>query len=275
MDFQQAVEQAQALCEKIKQDPQARLQTRQNFYKKFGFAIIENKHLFGFGNSELAFMEWEIDRGVLTWKDNQPVSPWWSACNLKFIFYSELAGIIKENDVDATEAPTATKQWLAYIESPSARSWYKAHNTTILAGFYETRSEAKEENAVEQFFLNICLYRLMFAQALVEDKTMFGDIGELLANPRLFAVDLMVHSPWLYPAHYPLTAKDKIILLGEDPNPKHIIRNLEIRLLDHEIILPNIMRLYDFASQLNLAAWLTSAAEVNEKGKVTLKYPEL
>jgi uncharacterized protein with NAD-binding domain and iron-sulfur cluster len=60
------------------------------------------------------------------------------------------------------------------------------------------------------------------------------------ADPRLFAVDLIVHCQTLYPRHYPLTTAD-------DVNVRHLGHGLEAdlgRLLDERLILPHVDRLY-------------------------------
>ena len=50
------------LVESVRDDPEGRYQLRVAFYKKYGFAKDSGA---GYGTSELAFLRWEIERGVL------------------------------------------------------------------------------------------------------------------------------------------------------------------------------------------------------------------
>ena len=52
---------------------------------------------------------------------------------------------------------------------PSARTWYRAHNASIVAAYLEHRELAGSETYAERFFLNLILVlvRVLFAHALV------------------------------------------------------------------------------------------------------------
>lgn len=249
--YDQLVQQTKTLCHSIADYPEKRLQVRKAFYQTFGF---KDKDGLSFGDSEIAFLEWEIKRGVLNPLNDaqQPGSNWWRNVNLKFIFHSELAGAMHQAKVTNPDAPIPVLAWLDFIQSPSPENWYKAHNTTILAGFNEYIADGVAENNIEQIFLNITLYRLMFAQALVEDATIFGDIGEWSADPRYFSVKLITSLPDFYPTHYPLTEADLDVIEGK----KHTIEDKLVYVMDHDIILPHIQKLYAEAAKWDQAPWL-------------------
>ena len=80
----------------IKDDPDARLRSREEFYKKFG---ASDRGEFGYGNSEIAFMKWENDRVIRSSDASNKGSEWWSAVNLWFIYLSELGVKAKETGI--------------------------------------------------------------------------------------------------------------------------------------------------------------------------------
>jgi hypothetical protein len=205
--------QTRQLCENIADDPQARGKVREVFYQKYGFRDQDG---LSYGNSEIDFYRYERKRTVINpMSDNPPGSHWWRNVNLKFIYFSELAGAMFEANIVADDAPTPVKMWLDFLHHPSPQTWYRAHNSSIMTAAYLYRKDALLENEVEQLFLNVILYRLMFSQAMVEDATFFGDLGEFLADPRGFAVDLIVHLKNFYPLKYPLEQSDRDVILGD------------------------------------------------------------
>lgn len=240
--YNELVLEVQALCEKIKDDPQARYDVREAFYERYGYVEQDGKN---YGRSELAFLEWEIKRGVLNPMDDstQPGSRWWRNVNLNFIFMSELAGAMKNNDVVNPDAPMPTLKWLDYINDPTPETWYIAHNSSILDGFKRYEGCTTLENKVEVVFINITLYRLLFAQAMVEEVTIFPQIAEEIADPRGIGVTLLTHLPDFYPPHYPLTPQDLSIIQGRDDT----VQDKMVWALD-TIILANLKPLYQAAA---------------------------
>ena len=211
--FEQLEQQTQQLCERLSNNPKGRGEIRQAFYDKYGFECQDG---FNYGRSEMDFYDYEYHRGVLNPLDATPPGVnWWRNVNLKFIYFSELAGAMFEAGVTSPDAPNPTQKWLDFLSAPSPKTWYRAHNSSILTGSYLYLADAKAENAVEQQFLNVILYRLMYAQALVEDATFFGELGAFLADPRFFSVDLITHLPYFYPKKYPLVPNDLNMILGD------------------------------------------------------------
>jgi hypothetical protein len=229
---------AEAIVRQVENDPEGRLQLREQFYRRFGFGEEEE---FRFGNSELAFLRWEIRRGVLNPVDDpgRAGSPWWRDVNSRFLYYSELAGLIWEKAPTLSGVEQPAQFWLDYIKKPSDQSWYRAHNASILSGYFDSRELAGEESKPEQIFLNMVLYRLLYAQSDVEGVSL-GFLGKILADPCLPSVDGLVHIPAFYPDHYPLDKEDIINILHEG----HSLGDEIARLLDEDIIIPCLPRLY-------------------------------
>jgi hypothetical protein len=244
-------------------DSSARFTLRTLFYQKYGFSRnffhkiiqiilkwISGKD--GFGRSELDFMEWEIKRGVLN-ACNASVSAgswWWSNVNLMLIVISETAADIYEKKITPNEISNETELWLQYLNCRTAQTWYRAHNASIVYAYLQFADLAKKESVYEQVFMNEVLYRLLYAQAMVEDTTIFDDFGVIGANPMLPAVELMVNVPEFYPVHYPLDKTDIVNVMHKG----YGIEEDAARLLDVFLIGTQISKLYS-----NAAIWLNNS----------------
>ena len=238
---------ARAIVDRVADDPLGRVQLRRDFYRKFGFAHhLDIPTEFGFGTSEIAFLLWEVERGVLNpvTGTSTPGSTWWRNVNLEFLYYSELAALAIARGVDPSTLPAPARAWIDYIAKPSPRSWYRAHNTSIVAGYLGRLSDALVESRSEQVFMNVVLYRVLYAQGLVEGIEM-GRLGKILADPDLPSVDVMVHLPDFYPRHYPLTPSDVRHVMHR----AHSLEELAVILLDDVCIMPQLTPLYIQASK--------------------------
>jgi hypothetical protein len=246
-DLAPLASQAFRIVDAVRNDPQARYQLRERFYDKYGHADKYGYPLdgnAGYGNSELAFMRWEIERGVLAPLDAaKPGSPWWREVNSALMFDAELAALIFESG-DTIAAPPNSQRWLDYMRSPSERSWYLAHNGSIVSAYLKSVSAARAEILGEQRFMNIVLYRVLFAEAMVSGASFLGALGEILGHPMLPAVKLIVDVRDFYPRDYPLTPEDVRALLGRSDS----IMDLCVRIFDHGIILPEANSVYHHAA---------------------------
>ncbi len=250
---------AHALVGGVANDPEGRYRLRERFYTRWGFAEEyaranargaardgaqtpdSSLDPYGFGTSELAFMRWEIRRGVLNPATDvqRSGSGWWRAVNSQFLYLSELAGLIAEAGLGASVDDIDVRYWLDYFAEPSGTRWYRAHNGCIVRAYLEQRRPAEAESSDEQLLMNEVLYRLLFAEAM-EMGDEAGWLGTIAADPKLFAVDLITHLETLYPDHYPLTAQDDI-------DVRHLGTGLEAdlgRFLDETLILQHVDSLY-------------------------------
>ena len=244
---------------------------------------------YNYGDSEIAFLKWEIKRGVLNPVDDpiQVGSPWWRNVNLRFIYFAELAGRIFDEKLVQADLPIPVQAWLDYLNNQNGENWYKAHNTTIAECFQFYIEDARQENSVEQVFLNITLYRLLFAQAMVEDVTIFGELGARLADPRGFAVKFITSLPDFYPTNYPLTEADLAIIEGDELTAQAMflevikdwkekpdvlelledgfpLEDFGVKVLDDWIIKPHLVEMYDAAATYDQAPFLPSYLEGKE-----------
>lgn len=257
-----------------------RIRKHENILERFWLFI---KWLFegeyGFGRSELDFMDWEIKRGAL---DPNKGSPWWRDVNFIFIVISECAALLVEGKTNAKavniylktlidERPEFLRlktnnfkneidKWKDYITNPSGKAWYRAHNSTIITGYNGYRDLAKEEKVAEQHFVNEVLYRLLFAQSMEEGATFLKNLGTRVANPMLPAVEIITAIPAIYPRHYPLTPRD---VLNVEHKGKRLGSALE-DILD-TIILSNIDDMYTEAMGWNKTPELKTYLNKNDK----------
>ncbi|MFK7771202.1 MAG: hypothetical protein AB8F94_03645 [Saprospiraceae bacterium] len=247
------------LLASIKYNPDARLKSREVYYKKYDKTSSEEGY--GYGNSELAFLKWELDRVLRTANGEEAKSEWWSEINLRFIYLSELGAKAKERGIAKNEIPIPSQFWYEFIENPNETSWYKAHNSSIINAYLRHADLAKKESSFEQIFINIVLYRLLFAQAMVEGKDFaFGRLGKIFANPNGYAVNLITQMEDFYPANYPMVQEEINDLLGKS----HCLSALGMKLLDDVIIEPEFFQLYQDASKWNREPQLVSLLVENK-----------
>jgi hypothetical protein len=228
--------------------PHSRRSLRENFYRQYGYSLRPNT--FGYGNSEIAFLDWEIERGVLNpLTGERPGSMWWRKVNENLIFHSEVAFLIASEGIESpADLNVCTRHWLNYINDPSSESWYRAHNSSIIEGYLLYIEEAREESSYEQQFMNEVLIRLLYAQAMVEGtRFAFGELGELLSNPRLPSVEAIIHLPEFYPRNYPLSDTD-------DSNVMYLTKGFMCKLesfFDKVLISSHITRLFKLTAEWN------------------------
>jgi hypothetical protein len=256
-DLTDLLARARADVELVADDPEGRYNLRRTFYQRFAFGPGE-----GYGASELHFLRWEIDRGVLNpLTAAQPGSRWWRDVNADFIYHAQCAALLHEHGVSDASVTGPVANWLDYLRNPSASSWYRAHNASIAAGYLAHVESARAEAPSEQVFLNMVLYRLLFAQSMVEGdapgllgwlnrkllKWRLRGLEKLLADPRSPSVDLIVHLPDFYPRHYPLKPGD----INDVLERGHSIGVIVEKFFDDGFIVPALTRLYTLA-----AGWL-------------------
>ena len=267
-------ERAAARVEAVIDDPEGRLALRRDFYERYGYAYTRARG--GYGNSELAFLAWEAARGVLNpVAGEKPGSAWWRDVNAALLLDAETARVLEEERLGGVGLPRPVQVWLTYIRRPSSQTWYRAHNTSIVAGYFAHADKARAECAYEQAFINEVLVRLLYAQAMVEGaRYAFGLLGRLLSKPRLPSVAMITELPDFYPTQYPLSgvatlqdnyrvrilnamqdlAQDRSVLEGIEDVGGAVLdiaeHTLEV-VFDDRIIAPHLQRLFSQA-----AVWL-------------------
>lgn len=240
-------EEAKEIVFRVSDNPQGRYKLRYEFYQKYGDRFIKGNE--GLGNSELAFIDWEIKRGTLNpTNTQQPGSPWWREVNSHFLYLATLAQLIKESREEFQDLPIPVSFWLDYINTPNECSWYRAHNSSIISGYQIADSLAYNETMYEQYFMNIVLYRLLYAQSMVEGVS-FGILGKIFANPRGCAVSIITDIEAFYPSHYPLSKEDIKYVTHHAHNLIGVVEDV----FDKLFIVPHLNELYTEAATWNNA----------------------
>jgi hypothetical protein len=203
---------ARAEFEEVQDDPRARLAFARRFYRE----DVEGK-AHNYGNSERAFMKWEVQRGVLNPRSGSaadpPGSPWWREVNGGLLVDAQEAYLRRHEQIEGGRVSLGVSAWLRFVDEPSATNWYRAHNTSIVLGYLAHAGLARDELGWEQKLMNIVLYRVLFTQAVVDRQPwalgilihLFGG----LFDPRGSMVSRVIHNRSLYPASYPLDADDR------------------------------------------------------------------
>jgi hypothetical protein len=143
--------------------------------------------------------------------------------------------------------PWPAQAWVNFIETPSAPAWYRAHNASIIDGYLKYADLANKETLPEKVFINMVLYRLLYAQSMVEGDFLFPNLGKILGNPQGSAVKFITSLDAYYPEHYPMTQKEINEVMGKT----HSLEALGVELMDDVLIEPELTQLYHKASIWN------------------------
>ena len=148
----------------VRDDPAGRLALMQRcYYGPYGQAP---RHL-PFRRAATSFMRWQLRRGVLQPSaGGRPGSPWWRAVNER-ILRDGCEAVALSGDLPGRASSPTVDHWMSFADYPAARSWYRAHNGSVVAAYLEHRDLAEAENAAERFFMNVILCRVLYAHALV------------------------------------------------------------------------------------------------------------
>ena len=197
-----------------------------------------------FRRAALAFTRWMAERGVLNALDGaRPGSSWWRAMNERLLRDScEAFG--RASGRPGSPSTDTVDHWTAFIAQPTARTWYRAHNASIVAAYLDHRDLAAGENRIERFFLNVVLARVLYAHALVAaPRLALGRIalgGPTLGDPRRGTVDLFLAMGRVLPDDYPAD--------GELEDYLQLEHRLG-RALDYAVIVPRLRPLYDWSAR--------------------------
>ena len=189
-------------------------------------------------------MRWQLTRGVLAPPDATPAgSPWWRAANERLL-RDGCEAVARSGGRGGAPSSAAIPLWMSFVADPRARTWYRAHNASIVSAYLEHLGLAEQENAAERFFLNVVLVRLLYAHALVSAPRLalgpLAGIGPLLGDPRLAVTGIFLSLRRIVPDRYPLR-RDIYEYIAEE--------NEFGRMLDYGMIQPRLQRLYEWSAE--------------------------
>ena len=151
-----AADKAERMVAEVRDDPAARIRCAADAYA-FGRG---GRRYRPYRRAVVAFMRWQQARGVLNaLDDDMPGSPWWRAINEGLLSDTVEAKLIVERGEGQPSRPSVAR-WVNFFEAPSARSWYEAHNASVVAGYLAHAALAALEAPAERFFMNVVLVRV-------------------------------------------------------------------------------------------------------------------
>jgi hypothetical protein len=221
-------------------DPAARSAlVERSYHRPFGEAP---RHL-PYRRAAMSFMRWQLRRGVLEpAHSSRPGSPWWRAVNERLLRDGCEAVALSGGLAGPASSPTVD-YWMSFAGRPTARSWYRAHNSSVVAAYLDHRGLAEAENAAERFFMNVVLCRVLYAHALVAAPRLslgwLRPLAPLLGDPRLGMTGIFLQLSRVLPSEYPLT-----------DHVSHYLSN-ELgfgRLLDYGVIVPRLQQLFEWSA---------------------------
>ncbi|MFJ9931720.1 hypothetical protein ACIRSJ_01235 [Streptomyces virginiae] len=225
----------------VRDDPAGRTALMRRCYAgPFGKAP---RHL-PFRRAALSFMGWQVRRGVLRpTSGDRPGSPWWRAVNER-ILRDGCEAVALSGGLPGPASSATVDRWLSFVDRPTARAWYGAHNGSVVAAYLEHRGVAEAENESERFFMNVVLCRVLYAHALVAaPRISLGPLRPLapfLGDPRLGMTGIFLQLSRVLPDEYPLRGTVR----------SHLDREIGFgRLLDFGVIVPRLQQLYEWSAR--------------------------
>ena len=188
-------------------------------------------------------MGWQLRRGLLNPLDHErPGSPWWRAVNERLLRDTCEARSRVLGHPGPASSPSVEPS-VRFARQPSPRTWYLAHNVTIVRAYLDHRDLAERENRVERFFINLVLVRLLYAHALVAAPRLalawLAPTARWLGDPRRAMTGMFLSVSRVLPNLYPLDGE-----LDDYIADEHTVG----RLLDLGVIAPRLTELYRWSA---------------------------
>ncbi|MFJ5260816.1 hypothetical protein ACIQAC_10185 [Streptomyces sp. NPDC088387] len=225
----------------VRDDPGGRLALMERCYHgPYGRAP---RHL-PFRRAAMSFMGWQLRRGVLRpVRGERPGSPWWRAVNER-ILRDGCESVGLSGGLPGPASSDTAAHWLAFAERPTARTWYRAHNGSVVAAYLAHRDLAEAENETERFFMNVVLCRVLYAHALVAAPRLalgrLRPLAPFLGDPRLGMTGIFLQLSRVLPDEYPLHDSVQSSLRAEIGFG---------RLVDFGMIVPRMQQLYEWSAR--------------------------
>lgn len=238
---EQAADQARRMVEDVQDDPTRRLALASAFYDD----RPQRASIRRYRRAELSFMHWQVGRGALAPTTGpRPGSRWWRAINARLLCDSWEAHLLSSGAPGSASGPSVTR-WIEFLNAPTPRSWYRAHNTSVASAYVQYRDLSETELPVEKFFMDVTLGRVLFIHSvLLTPRAALGPFlwpaGRILADPRTRSVDIYLSLRNILPDTYPIAGQSITEILDSE--------NFAGRLIDYGILLPRLESLYEFAA---------------------------
>ena len=109
----------------------------------------------------MLFMRWQLRREALEPPLRpRPGSRWWRAVNER-ILRDGCEAVAPSGSLPGPVSSPTIDHWMAFVDDPTARSWYRRTTGASSPATLEHRDLAEAENAAERFFMNVVLCRVL------------------------------------------------------------------------------------------------------------------
>jgi hypothetical protein len=228
-----AARDAERMVAVVRDDPERRIRLAADAYAL-------GRRYRSYRRAVVAFMRWQQRRGVLNGPhDDVPGSPWWRAVNEDLLRDTVEAKLLVERGGGDASRPSVAR-WVGFFESPSARSWYAAHNASVVAGYLGHSGLAALEAPAERFFMNVVLVRVLYAHALVLDGDLalgrLSFLARLIGHPRSRGPQVLLSLKDVLPDRYPIRGAEVEDFIDSE--------NRLGRMVDYGVIAARIEALY-------------------------------
>ena len=240
MQAGQAARMAAARIEEVRASTESRYRLAEAFYRRRNTSKEHGRY----GRGELSFLRWQIHRGVLDVPSaDGGGSPWWRAISDTLLRDQVEADLLLDAPVGGASSRNVAL-WIDFIRTPSADSWYVAHNASVVAGYLAHEDLARRELKVERFMINVALIRVIYAHALVAAPRLalgiLAPLGRLLGDPRRRSIGVFLDLHNQFPDPYPPRGWSMDDLLAEHGRLAQVI--------DYGLIPSDLTALYGFAA---------------------------
>jgi hypothetical protein len=231
---------AQEQAASVRDDPAGRIAlVARSYHGPFGRAP---RHL-PYRRAAMSLMRWQLRRGVLEpAHSDRPGSPWWRAVNERLL-RDGCEAVALSGGLPGPPSSRTAGYWASFANQPTARVWYRAHNSSVVAAYLDHRDLAETENTAERFFMNVVLCRVLYAHALVAAPRLslgwLRPLAPFLGDPRLGMTGIFLQLSRVLPAEYPLTGEVSHYLSSELGFG---------RVLDYGVIVPRLQQLFEWSA---------------------------
>ncbi len=121
--------------EAVRESPQARLELIKRTY---GGPDGRAAHRLPFRRAALSSMHRQLRRGVLEpLTATPPGSPWWRAVDERLL-RDGCEAIARSGGLGGAMSADSVGLWMSFVAHPAARTWYRAHNATVVPAISST-----------------------------------------------------------------------------------------------------------------------------------------
>src|SRR5262245_46144657 len=118
--------------EAVREDPAQRLALLERTYHG---PTGRAPHHLPFRRAATALIRWQLARGVLAPPHSTPAgSPWWRAANERLL-RDGCEAVARSGGRGGAPSSPSIPLWMSFIADPRGRTWYRAHNATIVSAY--------------------------------------------------------------------------------------------------------------------------------------------